>query len=212
MTEVKFMNPEEGGGIIGDPENAPLDKDFVRRRTLIGWVGEQSRQATAWLSLASLLVIMAFDYGTGVDVNVTLFYLVPVFLVTWRIDRRMGIFTSLVCAVAWSAVDTMGRKDISSATVLWNVWIQFALFITFSFVVSRIKEILNAQNALNRELHAALAEVKNLSGLLPMCAWCRKIRDEEGNWMTLEAYMSEHSAADFTHGICPTCLADRGRK
>ena len=108
-------------------------EESVKPRGLTRWVGERSRPATVWLSLASLLLIMVVDYETGTDVNVTLFYLIPVFLVTWRIDRRMGIFTSLACAIAWSAVDTYSRKEITAGTVLWNAWIQFGLFITFSF-------------------------------------------------------------------------------
>ena len=55
------------------------------------------------------------------------------------------------------------------------------------------------------ELREALAEVKQLSGLLPMCASCKKIRDDKGYWNQLEAYIRAHSEADFSHGICPEC-------
>ncbi len=51
-------------------------------------------------------------------------------------------------------------------------------------------------------------EVKMLRGLIPICAWCgNKIRDEKGNWKRVEEYVSERSTAEFTHGICPECLA-----
>lgn len=56
------------------------------------------------------------------------------------------------------------------------------------------------------ELQDALAKVKTLSGLLPICAWCKKIRNDGGYWQAVEQYISEHSDADFTHGICPDCL------
>lgn len=55
------------------------------------------------------------------------------------------------------------------------------------------------------ELQQAVARVRTLSGLLPMCAACRKIRDLEGQWSDLESYIREHTSADFTHGICPDC-------
>jgi PAS domain S-box-containing protein len=55
------------------------------------------------------------------------------------------------------------------------------------------------------ELQQAVARVRTLSGLLPMCASCRKIRDVEGEWSDLESYIREHTTADFTHGICPEC-------
>jgi hypothetical protein len=54
-------------------------------------------------------------------------------------------------------------------------------------------------------LQVALDEVKQLSGLLPICAWCKRIRDEGGNWEPIETYITVHSEADFTHGICPDC-------
>ncbi|MBZ5683784.1 MAG: PAS domain S-box protein [Acidobacteriia bacterium] len=55
------------------------------------------------------------------------------------------------------------------------------------------------------ELQDALAKVKSLSGLLPICASCKKIRDEVGKWHVLEIYIRNHTEADFSHGICPDC-------
>jgi AmiR/NasT family two-component response regulator len=58
---------------------------------------------------------------------------------------------------------------------------------------------------LNAELQDALAQVKILSGLLPICASCKKIRDDEGYWHQVEVYIRDHSEARFSHGICPDC-------
>lgn len=55
------------------------------------------------------------------------------------------------------------------------------------------------------DLLAAQAQLKHLEGLLPICSYCKKIRDERGDWQPLETYIGEHSDADFTHGICPDC-------
>ena len=55
------------------------------------------------------------------------------------------------------------------------------------------------------ELHKALEEVKTLSGFLPICASCKKIRDDKGYWNQIEAYITKHSGAEFSHGICPEC-------
>lgn len=57
------------------------------------------------------------------------------------------------------------------------------------------------------ELRESLANVKLLSGLLPICASCKKIRDDRGYWQQIESYLHEHSEAVFTHGICPDCTA-----
>ena len=56
------------------------------------------------------------------------------------------------------------------------------------------------------ELREAIAQVKTLTGLLPMCANCKKIRDDNGYWSSVEKYISSHTQAEFTHGICPECL------
>jgi GAF domain-containing protein len=52
----------------------------------------------------------------------------------------------------------------------------------------------------------ALEKVRMLHGLLPICAWCKRIRDDQGYWSQVEAYIHAHTGADFTHGICPECL------
>jgi PAS domain S-box-containing protein len=57
-----------------------------------------------------------------------------------------------------------------------------------------------------QELQVAMANIKTLRGLLPTCAWCRKVRDDDGYWKKVETYIEEHSDASFTHGICPECL------
>lgn len=64
-----------------------------------------------------------------------------------------------------------------------------------------------ANDRLIEELRDALGNVKTLKGLLPVCAWCHKIRNDAGYWERLEAYISAHSEAEFSHGMCPECFA-----
>jgi CheY-like chemotaxis protein len=59
---------------------------------------------------------------------------------------------------------------------------------------------------LNLRLQKALDEIKTLSGLIPICASCKKIRNDKGFWQAVEQYLEEHSSAQFTHGICPDCM------
>ena len=69
--------------------------------------------------------------------------------------------------------------------------------------------ILGLQQALAsrvEELQQALANVKKLSGLLPICAYCKRIRDNQDYWTQVEKYLAENSEAQFSHGICPDCL------
>ncbi len=55
------------------------------------------------------------------------------------------------------------------------------------------------------DLQDALSQIKRLKGLLPICAWCKKIRNDAGYWQDVESYLHEHSDVDFSHGICPEC-------
>src|SRR4030042_1216418 len=55
------------------------------------------------------------------------------------------------------------------------------------------------------QLQPSLSEIKKLSGLLPICSSCKKIRDDKGYWNQIESYIREHSEAEFSHGICPEC-------
>lgn len=57
------------------------------------------------------------------------------------------------------------------------------------------------------DLQAALDNVKTLSGLIPICAQCKKVRDDQGYWQHVEHYVATHTEADFTHGLCPACMA-----
>lgn len=56
------------------------------------------------------------------------------------------------------------------------------------------------------ELEQAMSEIKTLKGLVPICASCKKIRDDDGYWQEVEAYLSEHATVEFSHGMCPDCM------
>jgi len=68
------------------------------------------------------------------------------------------------------------------------------------------KRVEAERERLVRDLKVALAEVKTLSGLLPICASCKKIRDDKGYWRQIEIYIRDHSEAEFSHSICPECV------
>jgi PAS domain S-box-containing protein len=74
--------------------------------------------------------------------------------------------------------------------------------------VTERKKLLAAQETLLRKLQDTLREIKVLRGLIPICAYCKKIREDSGQWTQLEEYIKEHSDADFSHGICPTCIQE----
>lgn len=72
----------------------------------------------------------------------------------------------------------------------------------------RLEREVEQRMALITELQDALSEIKTLSGLLPICASCKKIRDDTGYWSQIEVYIRDHSNAEFSHGICPDCVRE----
>lgn len=71
---------------------------------------------------------------------------------------------------------------------------------------ARIVRLTRALQGKNAALEAAMAKVKALSGMLPICSGCKKIRDDHGYWNQVEAYIQSHSEASFTHSLCPHCV------
>jgi len=71
-----------------------------------------------------------------------------------------------------------------------------------------LQEELGRRRRAQEELQGALQNVKTLSGLLPICASCKKIRDDGGYWTQVERYLTEHTQAQFSHGLCPDCFAE----
>ncbi|MFN8094004.1 MAG: two-component regulator propeller domain-containing protein [Vicinamibacteria bacterium] len=72
----------------------------------------------------------------------------------------------------------------------------------------RVNGLRRRADELTRKVNEAVASVKVLRGMLPICSHCKRIRSDEGYWQQIEAYLHEHSEADFTHGICPECITE----
>jgi PAS domain S-box-containing protein len=72
--------------------------------------------------------------------------------------------------------------------------------------ITEAKQAEAEREKLVTELQEALAEVKSLQAILPICSYCRKIRDDENYWHTVEGYITEHTGSQFSHSICPSCM------
>ena len=89
--------------------------------------------------------------------------------------------------------------------IVVTIMIIFVNILLVNFFQGKLENMTGELIEKNRDLEKALKEVKRLSGLLPICAHCKKIRDDKGYWKQIEIYIQEHSEADFSHGICPDC-------
>jgi PAS domain S-box-containing protein len=101
-------------------------------------------------------------------------------------------------------------KDGSYKWLLWNAAPDFDKQVIYSVArdITERKQAEEEREKLVRELQAALAEVKVLQEILPICSYCKRIRNDENYWHTVEAYISLHTNTRFSHGICPSCYKD----
>ncbi|HEY3384566.1 MAG TPA: two-component regulator propeller domain-containing protein [Vicinamibacterales bacterium] len=96
--------------------------------------------------------------------------------------------------------------------VYQTAWFGFAVVLGAVGVVTgglrwRLRQHRRLEEELQQRVNRALADVNTLRGLLPICAWCKKVRNDGGYWEQIEVYVRDHSEATFSHGICPECLA-----
>lgn len=99
-------------------------------------------------------------------------------------------------------------KDGSFRWFLWNAAPDVYGRTIYSVArdITERKRADDERDRLVQELRTALAEVKTLRAILPICSYCKKIRDDKNYWQSVEAYISRHTNATFSHGICPACF------
>lgn len=143
----------------------------------------------------------------------------PCLLGQARDDRTQGLLAQAralppgtqppesACQVEATATCKDGREIQVEARwrVVWGPEGQFLGLRGATRDITERKRLEAERERLIQELTQALAEVKALSGLLPICSSCKKVRDDQGYWKQIEAYLTEHSEATFTHGLCPDC-------
>ena len=154
-------------------------------------IGAGGMVAIFWLNLVPLLIFFFLEKVESM-VSVILFLCVAAILLLY--PRLFGTFDY--------GLGFGSRFFIS---------LLFVTIIAFFFEQSRyrssilLKSVNHELIQKNEKLEAALSEIKTLSGMLPICAHCKKIRDDRGYWNQIESYVQEHSKAEFSHGICPEC-------
>jgi len=107
----------------------------------------------------------------------------------------------------WTFIRKNGSRFISLlvVTVLSNETGNFTGFLGIFRDISKHKQYEAEREKIIAELQAALAQVKTLSGMIPICGWCKSIRSDKGYWQSVEQYVRAHTDATFSHGICPDC-------
>ncbi|NWJ40700.1 MAG: hypothetical protein HXX12_06990 [Geothrix sp.] len=159
------------------------------------------------MALALLGVILLVDVIAPPEVDFSAFYLVPVIWLAWCRGTREGLFMALFCGVGWYLHALLsGRYASSEWYRLWDALNKQISYLLAAWAVGALRREVLAQQSLNQKLQASMAEVRELKGLLPVCAWCHKIRDDQGQWHSMEVFLLQRTGAAATHGICPSCL------
>lgn len=139
------------------------------------------------------LLILVADFFSGPRIRFPVVYIAPVALAAWFCERRHGLVLAVGMPVARFLFHFFwpGQAD-SAGYAAVNMLIQIAILACAAALIAR-------HQALERR-------VQTLEGMLPVCSFCKKIRNEEGSWQQMESYISGHSEARFTHTFCPQCM------
>jgi len=154
---------------------------------------------------ALVLVLGAIDTVTGDDFEMFVFYFIPIVLAAWYAGHRWSIAISLISAATWCVSDIYTSVPYSYIWGPWDAIVRLISFLVLAMALSKIKDYQFKLQAVNQQLTDAMAQIKQLTGIVPMCSFCRKIRDEKQHWIPLEQYITDHSEAQVSHGLCPSC-------
>ena len=169
-----------------------------------------NKQLPAWLwtilTVAAVFSLGLVDWLTGYELNFFVFYFVPVSVGAWFLGFAPSVILAFLSALVWFGADVFsGHTYYSNIHVVWNTTIRLASFLAIGWSVSRMREALDHERHTAESLRRALSEIKVLESFLPICTECKKIRNQQGVWEQLEAYIGQHSNTKFSHSYCPEC-------
>ncbi len=125
--------------------------------------------------------------------------------------HRKQIFASKIrqtCELKMVKKDGTPFETQLESVIMPDSAVNYSRFRTAVIDITERKQAEGERERLIAELEDALARVKTLNGLLPICSSCKKIRDDQGYWQQIERYISKHSEVEFSHGICPECMKE----
>jgi hypothetical protein len=154
------------------------------------------RRTVCFLSFAGVLGLGWLDWVSGFQMNFFAFYFLPVAWLAWAVGAAPAYAAAILSGLVWFVVDQhSGFPYTNEFFGFWNAGMRLISFLIIAFAVSRIRSLLDKSRMI----------AHRLTGLLPICAWCKKVRNDEGYWEQVEQYFQEHAEARFTHGVCEEC-------
>ena len=160
------------------------------------WLLPLGQVRAIWWVLIGVAMI-AIDYFGGPDSQFPVLYVIPVILAAWYSGRKTAAWLAIVVPLVHLFVLLVALPPGQNTTLLAVMTVaRGAVILIMALWFARLAEH-------ERQL---LRYVVKLEGLLPICAVCKSIRNETDVWEPLETFISKRSDADFTHGVCPSCL------
>lgn len=157
-------------------------------------------------TVCATALIGYLDFLTGREFGFFVFYFGPVGFAGWRLGLGSGVAISLISAAIWASADlATGFLYQHHFIPAWNATIRFVAFLIIAVGSNNLRRAFDKQEKISHDLAHAMSQIKTLEALLPICASCKKIRDEKGEWQILEAYIGKHAGVRFSHGVCPEC-------
>ncbi len=154
--------------------------------------------------IALSVVVLGFvDYMTGYELGFFLFYFLPIAIAAWKVGPTSSYLISILSSIVWFLSEISSHSYSSVLFAFWNTIMRLLCFLIIAYFTFKIQFLLKEKRETSRD---RLSQVKTLSGLIPICASCKKIRDGEGDWLRIEEYIEERTNAQFTHGLCPECV------
>ena len=163
------------------------------------------------LSLAVLAVVIAtlltFPLASKVVHSRDLLFIAAVVLISRSEGVASGICVALLSVICfdWYFDQTPHVLDFTVGNGL-RIVVFIAVSLMITFLDRQRRRASDRLVTTNVDLQKALAEVKTLRGILPICSYCKKIRTEPETWVAIDNYIRRHSEAEFSHGVCPECL------
>lgn len=165
------------------------------------------KPAALTASLVLIAGVCLVEAKTPDQLSFGTLYFFPVAWATWAGGLRWGLAAAVAASAAW------GIGNYAASTVydqvglrMWTLGNDLITYGFMAWLVHRFRCVLEAQQAATLELQKAMSEVKTLEGLFPVCAWCRRVRDDQGYWSLIDDYLARHKGAVVSHGICPACM------
>lgn len=135
----------------------------------------------------------------------------PMFEFVHPDDRERSVAQNRRVKAGEQAIGFENRYRCKDGSYRWLRWnasadLDHQLIYSVARDITEQKQSQERREQLVRELQTALADVRELQAILPICMYCKKVRDDQNYWQAVEVYISNHTRTQFSHGICPSCM------